>query len=60
MTWHLVFALLMLAWNVRLLHVNDRLRQSPSDRAWREIERHVQRNPRDPRHPSSAPRTLPS
>ena len=63
MTFHLAVALLLGAYCIRLLAVNARLhrelREDPIERAWRSIERHAARNPRDPRHPSSAPRTLP-
>lgn len=59
MTFHLAFALLMLAWNARLLLANERLRRErrdPVEHGWRLLERQPLR---DPRHPSSAPRVLP-
>lgn len=57
MDFHLAYALLVSLWCLRLLRVNDRLRKaSPWDRAWADFER---RQLRDPRHPSSSPRSTP-
>lgn len=58
MTFHLAYALLVSLWVLRLLEVNRRLRnRDPWEQAWENFEK---RQLRDPRHPSTAPRSLPS
>lgn len=57
MDFSLIVAVFLGLWVCRLLEVNRRLRNvDPMERAWLAFER---RNLRDPRHPSSFPRSLP-